>query len=169
MIPENFQQEMEEFMLGWEFPWFHYANTNYASTNTADDDTPQFCHGFFRDDQSNSKFMAIPMVVLKSVGVTQDQIIRVKANLMTREPEQIVNPRHTDDEQEHIVLIYYINDSDGDTHIWLDDGSVEKVSPKRGRGVLFPGHLLHASSTPVDHRYRMVLNFNLKSGAVDLS
>jgi hypothetical protein len=168
VIPENHQAEMEQFMLGWEFCWFHYPNTNYVELVTQDNDTPQFCHGFFRNDQSNSKYAAIPLTILKGFNLDHTHIIRAKANLMIREKESIINPKHTDDEQPHQVLIYYVNDSDGETYIWQDDGSVETIEPKRGRAVVFDGSLLHSSSTPVDHRYRIVLNFNLKPGSIEI-
>ncbi len=167
MIPLQGQEEVKTLLFGPSFGWFYHANTNDVSLQTQMNDMPQFCHGFIRDDKSNSSFSMIPLGILKGFGIGMDQIIRAKANLMSREPEWRLGPKHTDNEQPHIVFIYYVNDSDGDTHIWRKDGSVCKVSPKQGRGVFFDGQLLHAPSTPITHRNRVVINFNLKPGAIN--
>jgi hypothetical protein len=167
MIPDHLAEQIETTLLGWQFGWYHYANTNYADNSTRGDDTPQFVHGFIRENQPNSEFASIPLAVLRAIKMPTDQIIRAKANLMVREPKPVINPKHTDDNQPHVVLVYYVNDSDGDTHIWLENGTVKTISPKRGRGVLFAGHLLHSSRAPVENRSRMVLNFNLKPDCVE--
>lgn len=161
-IPSPAQDELEQILLGWDFPWFHYANTNYADAKTRFDDVPQFTHGFIRDDQKNSSFENIPRALLHQMNIPHDSIIRAKANLLCREPSQKTHPAHTDDNAPHIAFIYYVNDSDGDTHFYEKGKIIETVSPKKGSGVMFDGSLLHASSSPVDHRYRIVLNYNLK-------
>lgn len=75
--------------------------------------------------------------------------------------------------------IFYVNDSDGDTYLfknpdyrskynkcddwrlYVDNLEVEtKVSPKRGRLVLFPSYTLHAGSHPIENDSRVVINYN---------
>lgn len=77
----------------------------------------------------------------------------------------------------HLVFLYYVNDSDGNTTILnrlYSEGStpflditnnyssdiIESVEPKRGRVVIFDGMHYHAAGVP-KHNYRCVLNFNL--------
>jgi hypothetical protein len=65
----------------------------------------------------------------------------------------------------HLVMLYYVNDSDGDTVIFdktLDDipngihypdeyctlNITHRISPKRGRVLFFDGKFYHASSSP---------------------
>jgi hypothetical protein len=73
---------------------------------------------------------------------------------------------HINQETPHLVLLYYVNDSDGDTIIYdktIEDTDydfdmypderhefkiVKKITPKRGRILLFDGRTYHASSSP---------------------
>ena len=80
---------------------------------------------------------------------------------------------HFDTPNPHHVLIYYVNDSDGDTfffdrrhgEVWITDGNykvIDRVSPKKGRFVLFDGSIYHAGSNPREYDRRMVLNFDMR-------
>ena len=73
-------------------------------------------------------------------------------------------------------VIYYMDDSDGDTVIYnertlndydynkylKEDNFTEKVrvTPKKGRAVAFKGDLFHASTTP-SKTWRPVVNINI--------
>jgi hypothetical protein len=62
-----------------------------------------------------------------------------------------------------MVVIYYVNDSDGDTFVFDDDGKIiKRVSPKKGRFFMFDGRLKHAGSHPYDNTMRVVINFNVE-------
>jgi len=90
-----------------------------------------------------------------------------------------------------ISAIYYLDDSDGDTYFFNGDvykmnrgllkneiiteerasflknlKILSKVSPKKGRMVLFPCVWLHAGSHPVDHTTRIVTNYNFSVDVV---
>ena len=84
---------------------------------------------------------------------------------------------HVDANIPHTVFLYYLNDSDGDTVIldkkydtlhqsFLDrdydysNDIAEKVSPKKGRVVIFDGFHYHAAGIPQTDA-RCVLNFNV--------
>lgn len=159
------QKEVADLLLGWRFPWYHSANTNYADKTTRDNDVPQFTHGFIRDDATNSPFEQIPRIVLAQMGIEPSRILRAKANLLHREPAPKHHPAHIDDSAPHVGLIYYVLSSDGDTRFYDGERVIDTVSPKAGRAVLFDGALYHGSASPVNHRYRVVINFNLDMGA----
>ena len=80
---------------------------------------------------------------------------------------------HVDADIDHLVVLYYVNDSDGDTVIYenLFEGYdkvphfndlVEKkrVTPKAGRVVIFNGKHWHTSNQP-EHNVRAIINYNL--------
>jgi hypothetical protein len=86
------------------------------------------------------------------------------------------NNVHTDYERPHLVCLYYVLDSDGDTFIFdqtEEDISprdvnksdkltlLKRVTPKQGRVVLFNGSKYHASSDP-SLGSRLVVNFVLE-------
>jgi hypothetical protein len=79
---------------------------------------------------------------------------------------------HVDYYYPHHTMIYYVNDTDGDTYIY-DEMSVDmdrtyptkftlkaKATPKKGRSVFLNGLNYHSSSPPVSSRIRMAINFN---------
>lgn len=76
------------------------------------------------------------------------------------EEERIDSP-HIDYKTPHLVLLYYVNSTDGDTLIIENEVIRDKIPPKRGRCVLFDGSILHASSTP-SIGPRIVINNNIK-------
>ena len=158
------QKELRDVLLSWKFPWYYYANTNYATQIPQPDDVPQFTHGFIRENAPNSNLVNVPLAVLEKMGVPMDQILRAKANLVMREPNAKTHPPHTDDSKPHIAMIYYVVDSDGDTVFYKNGQEIQRVSPKAGRAVLFDGQIPHSSSSPIKHRHRLVLNFNLAVG-----
>ncbi|WP_371397939.1 2OG-Fe(II) oxygenase [Fretibacter rubidus] len=158
------QEEIAGILLGWQFPWYHYANTNYGDKATRPDDVPQFTHGFIRENQKNSPLVQIPLVILEKMQIPASNILRAKANLLMREPAPFTHPAHIDDSKPHVGMIYYVNDSDGDTHFYDKGAVIKTVSPKAGRAVMFDGATYHASASPTQNRYRIVINFNLAMG-----
>ena len=64
---------------------------------------------------------------------------------------------------------YYVCDSDGDTVIYEEreensEGKYtikEKVTPKKGRLVIFDGALYHAAEQPINSNTRCIVNYNL--------
>ena len=120
---------------------------------------------------------------------TFDQIIRIKANIQTQAPKKFkgyYNEPHTDLSIEELRIyensftaIYYVNDSDGDTfffegtggdtHILNNEEIIQKynnlnikkiVSPKQNKMVIFPSHILHSGSHPINSTLRSVINYN---------
>ena len=72
-------------------------------------------------------------------------------------------PPHTDQSYPHLVFLYYANDSDGDTVFYEQDQKTEitRVSPKKGRAVIFDGSIPHSGSTPTKSE-RVTININFQ-------
>lgn len=68
---------------------------------------------------------------------------------------------HTDLNIPHWVVLYYVNDADGDT-VFFDNNDQElfRVTPKKGRIVLFNGGIMHSGGIPKKFP-RSVINFNI--------
>jgi hypothetical protein len=87
---------------------------------------------------------------------------------------------HVDRLEEHMTIIYYINDSDGDTLIFHDENNkhlnhfakdnvnldsenfvlTNTISPQKGRVVVFDGKLWHYGKYPTKSE-RNIININL--------
>jgi hypothetical protein len=79
------------------------------------------------------------------------------------------NSTHVDMPYPHQTLIYYVNNSSGDTlffnrefsggHTSEDLQVVQRVSPKAGRAAMFDGLIYHSASTP-QSGFRCIVNIN---------
>jgi len=68
---------------------------------------------------------------------------------------------HTDLNYPHWVVLYYVNNADGDTAFYNTVGDIIKtVTPKKGRVVLFNGLIKHSGGIPKDQS-RCVVNFDI--------
>lgn len=179
------QHEIDEIksLLFGELPW--YLGTGTSSTVLGENydifknnenvfEYGQLTHKFVDDGTIFSKDFQIPLMIaqkaIKKYNLP-DKLIRLKSNLMTKVSaygENIHNTPHVDDDIPHWVIIYYVNNSDGDTFIFneTDIKSTEitvqkRISPKEGRIIIFDGKYLHTGMHPRQHDYRSVINFNL--------
>lgn len=105
--------------------------------------------------------------ILEKLNITNVKILRSKANFQTQFTENSLkyfNTPHVDFlDFEHTVFLYYVNDSDGDTIFFDKDLNItDRISPKKGRVVIFDGKTLHTGSHPVDSKYRFVINIDVE-------
>jgi hypothetical protein len=86
-----------------------------------------------------------------------------------------VDRLHIDLPYDHLVVLYYVVDSDGDTlivdktregnieeyhHNVEDYNIIQRVKPKRGRAVIFDGKYYHTAEQPTQNM-RCIINFNI--------
>ena len=87
--------------------------------------------------------------------------------------EKEVDAPHVDTDIDHLVVLYYVNDSDGDTVIYEnifegydkvphynDLKEKKRVTPKAGRVVIFNGKHWNTSCQP-EHNTRCIVNYNI--------
>lgn len=118
--------------------------------------------------------------VFKSIPTNYIGLARAKINYCHPHPEcpkGAWSPPHVDfinAPPGTKIVLYYINDSDGDTVIFdqnlaqFNDPNCKDpltikatVSPKKGRMVMFDGSLVHAAGIPRKNSCRLVVNINL--------
>ena len=102
------------------------------------------------------------------------RILRMKMNFnfpFIGSTEKNYGIPHVDlpEEEAYTTCIYYVTDGDGDTILFNEKkGHIGKltiqkrVSPKKGRIILFDGNTLHAASPPISNRPRIVININIR-------
>jgi hypothetical protein len=183
IVPQHFQNEIEQTILGESFPWYYNKDTaeidnKYACTvDEKTRDVTQFVHSFKSTNTVSNYFSLVTpfLVILESKFNRSfaDRVIRIKTNLIPRHsnfPEDFYNAPHTDwgsvdPETKSETLLYYVNDSDGDTFIFNEkppsNGLTIKhrISPKKGRAILFESDHLHAGQPPRFADERCVINF----------
>ena len=106
-------------------------------------------------------FGLIPQIVCSEVNKVLREILLARIYLLVpyRTNLEHYSP-HTDLPFDHFVVLYYVNNSDGDTVFFDKDAIVKRVSPKRGRVVLFDGNILHGGGIPKNGP-RSVVNFDI--------
>ena len=100
-------------------------------------------------------------------------IFRAKSNLTTITKETKASWPHIDTQEDHLVFIYYVNDSDGDTVIYdqkytgneYDQSELtvfKKITPKAGSAVIFDGSRYHTNYSNQKNNFRFIINMNLR-------
>lgn len=178
IVSKQSQDIIENILTGTEFPWFFNEYTvedktvdNYQTLKTNDPKVKeylQFTHGFYRQEPFfvSPEYKQIKFLFdefINNANIKVGDLIRVKANLQTQFKESntsFYNTPHRDQPMNHTVVIYYVNDSDGDTFIFENDNVAKTVSPKKGRFLLFDGKYFHSGRHPCNSSKRILLNYN---------
>ena len=174
LLGSEMENAIEKTFTDDRFDWYLSPSTIpdhdiQISDQNIFDDQPNFYHMFYSHTQGKvSPMFDLVDRILKQfcdkTGLGVTKLLRVRANLLLKlgAPEGHSTLPHFDTYEpskkdlDFMVLIYYVLDSDGPTHIFP-----EKVDPVKGRFVLFR-NALHAASFPMKNKLRIVINFNLK-------
>ena len=183
-IDKEYQEDIKDVLLGkteWGdllFPW-HYIDDVTAAFEEDNQGRPGLSHVYveYNDDKTSdivSDFhdLFIPMLELacETLEVPSARIVQGRSfmqfplNLQSDEDD---TPHIDLDEGiRHIVVLYYVKDSDGDTVIYnerteSDTYTVkQKVTPKQGRVVIFDGGQYHTAQQAINS-VRCIVNYNL--------
>lgn len=185
-LPKTYEDEISRHMESLEFPWFYNPNISYTPEMNAKfrehDANIKEGDGFVsRLILDNNKVNGYGDLVKPVMYFVEDKfqmplnhIIRARAVMIYKNPTfgDFYNVPHVDDTDEHLTLIYFVNDSDGDTIIFnelfcnkLDFTKktiAQRIQPRKGRAVLFNGLRYHTGSVPKNNN-RMLINFNFKN------
>lgn len=184
IIDETIQDEIENLLFDNECPWYYHNRSvqeydelnNIKKFNLSNNilknmiDSQMFVHSIVNGDKINC--VKLGPVVAKMLfqfaeraNFSFKNIYRIKANLHLRDnsyTDEQYNSIHCDNDGPHWSLIYYVNDTDGDTIFFNSNEIIDRVSPKKGRILLFDGGILHASQPPKKTINRCILNINIQ-------
>jgi hypothetical protein len=184
IIPTQYQDAIENFMLGeGSIPWYLQNDITYAGNSGSvagiERKYPAFAHVFKNEDgfQTQKLDFVLPLAfsACEKINFKINAVLRVRSflQLPTYLP-LIKNNPHVDMAYDHLVCLYYVNDSQGPTSIYEEKYTeipmekvgttnfhlLKEVEPKKGRCVLFNGMHYHASSTSMTDK-RCILNFDI--------
>ena len=161
-LPENLFSELQKLMLSTRFPW--YYNDNVVTSISGNDNSVsnydgvfQFTHVFYTNFKPNSENFNAMVPILERLKPAS--ILRIKANLLTRESSIIEHGYHTDIPDIKLpfkTAVFYINSNNGYT--LLEDGT--KVDSVANRLLIFNSNMPHTGSSCTDAKIRCVINFN---------
>tara|TARA_B110000902_G_scaffold266958_1_gene357145 strand:- start:8083 stop:8673 length:591 start_codon:yes stop_codon:yes gene_type:complete len=165
--------------------WVDGINTPYLK----DIKLPQFTlpEIYLTPDLRNILFSLLNEIHIKIPQIKLDNLLRLKINKLSPLKSKIEDKYgiHIDRWDNHYSIIYYINDSDGDTIFYsntLGDqlpnwtnivsdknltyfNEIKRVKPKKGRAVVFKGDIFHNATYPLNGD-RYVANFNIAEGSI---
>ena len=177
----EYQEKIKQELIGLDndFPWFYTEDV----TSAGDYDSqyrPAMNHQYvFMDDNDISQIESVyhhlftPLLskACQHLKMPQTEVIQGRSFLqfpLANVDTSVADTPHIDLDEgdEHIVVLYYVIDSDGDTIIYNErtesDTYTEKqrVSPKQGRVVIFEGGQYHTAAQPTKGT-RCIVNYNL--------
>ena len=188
IVTEEEAQEIEDTMVNSWFPFYLGGGGKEYGTGTVGADVVHkhgedpnvmdhfhFVHAVIHYDidkqetsiNSTADTMCVDLLnkLLRKLDKPNYSIYRCKVNLSPqhKRPPHTYNVPHVDMHRDHMVILYYVTDSDGPTYFFEDDGRtiIKKVEPKRGRFIFFDGNIKHAGSHPIKSKYRIVINYDI--------
>ena len=189
-IDLEYQEDIRTILMsdyqfqGKDFPWYYIQDVT-AEGDVDSQNRAALAHEYIIYDEDQSiedqkateeidhfHYLFLPMLKhvcvrmnIKKINVLQGRsFLQFPLNLK----DKTVDTPHVDLQQEHLVALYYVCDSDGDTIIYNERHESadkvytvkQRVTPKQGRMVLFDGSLYHTAEQP-EHNVRCVVNYNL--------
>jgi len=182
-LSEEYANEIYDLHTDLEFPWFYCPHTDRKTVldKVKNEDLKskvisnyQFQHIYYEEQINSDYFSNILPIVENKDFLKIDKLTRVKANFNTiisnynkdniQIPHTDLNERYKSVSNLIYSLLYYVNDSDGDT-IFYDEkeNEIYRTTPKKGKAVLFNSTILHCACNPIKNNKRIVINFVYKA------
>lgn len=187
IVDIEIQNEIEKYVHDKDLQWDTFKNVTESDgihTNYS------FPAKVLVEDKINKNILEfIDIIINNSLDKINRKLLkkyRIKINKTT---PQIIDSNeeyrllHVDTDLQHVAIIYYVNDSDGDTLIFNDKNNkhsnnlkefnnnqdfldfknfelTNSITPKKGRVVMFDGNLWHYGKYPTNGE-RNIININL--------
>ncbi len=175
LVPESYSGRLVNACMS--MPWYLLENISGYDKSLGDGTiTSSFQFGFSHqamDANGTSgefeKFLPLIYVMEEKTNIKVNELYRVRIALNTFTGVETQHNAHVDMEDPHKVLLYYVNDSDGDTIMYqemFEEGKPkpsiftvkQRIAPKRNRAVVFDGLRYHSSSKPTKNPFRFIVN-----------
>ncbi len=175
----EYQEKIKQELIGLDntFPW-HYTEDITGAGDYDSQHRPAMSHQYVEFDDispgivvSDYHDLMIPMLkkVGFRVGIRDVKVIQGRSFLQfpIKERGEPDLPHIDIMDKNHIVGLYYVIDSDGDTIIYNERKESktytikQRVTPKQGRIVIFDGGLYHTAEQPLNNT-RCIINYNIE-------
>jgi hypothetical protein len=140
------------------FPW--YLNTD-LTFKKGKQKRPSMSHIFINNKKQNSTkaelIYSIFSKILNKNIINCKTILQLPINTKTIS----YDTPHIDMHEPHIVFLYYVINSDGETILFKNKKIHKKIKPKQGRLLIFDGNMVHTAYQPKKN-IRCIINFNVE-------
>jgi hypothetical protein len=172
VLPKRQHKWFKEIVEGKDFSWCFNQDSAFNDASS-EKRNPSFSRNIcesetkFQDTYLSNKFELIFLTLLDTANLDINRLQRVRLGLyLPIKTEEKYNNIHIDRPTKHTVLLYYVNDNDGDTY-WFDkdDNIIHRFTPKANTAVVFDGMIRHASSNP-STGFKISLNLNIDNSRI---
>lgn len=153
-------KELTSTAIQWNYS-FNVTNENGEKNKPGFANTP-----FQNNSVLNTSYWFLYPLLLETSNKNNffvERLLRIRIGAYVNRNTKEINNIHVDNEEPHIVALYYPHDSDGET-VFFDSingkNEILRVTPERGTIVFFDGSIPHSSSNPVEHDIRITVNYN---------
>jgi len=187
LVPIERQEKIKETLNNDTFPWYYYETVlSDKEINTPGNKnitlTPAYVHTLFilPKGVNSDAYGFFVDSILSDLNIPIKEILRIRIRRTMQNKKhnsEKYNYPHVDleDEKDYKSLIYYVEDSDGDTFFFdkkykkggptfLNKGykTIKRITPKQGKAIYFNGDIYHAGNNPIKYDKRTVINFDFK-------
>lgn len=138
-VPISVQAQLEEIFCSPVFPW--YYSDSITIQGSKDDPYPGFSHMVkpsFADSSYNILLTTILYFAADKAKIKVGNIERIRLGMFTNAEKETIHLPHVDNPEPHIVMLYYVIDSDGPTYFYDQNKNViNSVMPKKRNGSIF--------------------------------
>lgn len=189
IVPIEYQEQLKDIIFNRihpaSFPWFYRADMSSTCVKVCDAeyaDVPGLVHLFYNETGAIGNFIQYMAPVIdngcKAVDFKTKDILFARTFLQfpVTTNKRLTIPHVDIPTKEHLVMIYYVIDADGDTvffdrihdHVTnlkdptplTEENIIKRITPKQGSLLIFPGNIYHAALLP-EHHMRCIANINL--------
>jgi hypothetical protein len=189
---KNFER-LQNDLFSWNIPWYlsgTYTSTQYENLINIDaSKSPDFsfAHLVYLDGDVRSElYEPLSKIILNGldkIGEQPNELIRIKVNMCTCQPNLHINPPHVDTNETHKAGLIYMNTTNAPTFLYNETFNPrfgfsadeyfnkilnskvtikQKVECEANKMITFDGKYYHASSVQSDTYRRIVVNFNYR-------
>lgn len=166
------------------FPWYYVSNVSAPEGMFSVDDinckegdgffNTIYNHGIMENAKNIVHIFEPFFPYLTKLGYKPEDLLCMRLSMKLPKEgytEHTYQIPHIDTQEKHDVLIYYVNDSDGDTRIFNEYHEKDypklftvkqRISPVGNRLIKFDGFQYHTASYPIETPRRIVINFNMR-------
>ena len=176
VISPKYQDMIESMSTKW--PWYFQPNIA-TGKHFRENATIGFCLSIFNEGRPINEFFQplFPLLLegCEKAKIDYNQMLRVQSFMhVPNQPARKYDGPHINIPDPHIVGLYYVNDSQGDTVLFnqtwedvpyghLTDESMlteyQRIAPKKGRMLFFNGMRWHSSTSPKES-IRTIVTFD---------
>ena len=191
-LPLEYQNKVSEMLEDDYFPWYYTSSIYNKKLVVPKFDNITYSPGLYhtvkdseKGTNSNDNVLDRVMPILnyfeKREDINIDEVLRIRIRRTLQYPghnETKYNVPHVDlgGVANYKTLIYYPEDSDGDTilfdskerfgsetHVEIIQSiksEIGRFAPKKGKALYFKGDTIHAGNNPINYPVRTVINFD---------